>query len=328
MPQGEEVSAPLVTVGVFGYNHERYITEAVGSVLDSTFTDIEVWVVDDGSSDGTARAIRDFVADRSDPRVSVIADGQNKGLAARINDVLDRSRGQWLAILGGDDAYLPTGLRSLVDGIEPSADVIWGDLDVVSASGEPLGYSRPRDTWQRPAAIRYSVAGSPEADIYRYNNFITGTSPLVRVCAVKAAGGYRVGARNEDLDMWLRLAPNHGFKYVGASVARYRVVPGSNSRSEGAAVRDQAELVAALRRSRGYSEPGLARLLSMRWALSVSRTGGHPPVTLEELSTVSGIPIRDLRRALPRSVIDPLAGSVVAGIRRASHRFRRVGRDQ
>ena len=126
--------------------------------------------------------------------------------------------------------------------------------------------------------------------------------------------------------MWLRLGPNHGFKYVGTSVARYRVVPGSSSRSEGASVRDQAELAAALLVKGGYSESGLARLLAMRWALSVGRTKGRPPLSLDDLSIASGIPVAALRRELPRAVADPLAGSLVAGARRLSSRSRGAGR--
>jgi hypothetical protein len=156
--------------------------------------------------------------------------------------------------------------------------------------------------------------------MYRYNNFISGTSPLVRVSAVEAAGGYRVGARNEDLDMWMRLGQRYGFRYVGASVARYRVVPDSSSRSEEASVRDQAELVGRLRLGGGYSERGLARLLAMRWALSVGRTTGRPPVSLEELSRISGLPARALLRELPRAAVDPPAGSLVAGVRRLMRR--------
>lgn len=313
---------PLVTVGVFAYNHAPYIVEAVASVLDSTFPDIEVWVVDDGSKDRTADVAGDYLRSRADPRASLLADGRNKGLPARINEVAERARGEWLAILGGDDAYLADGLETLASAIEPGVDVIWGDLDVMDQSGGSAGYSRPRDTWQGPAARRYLRPGSPVEDIYRHNNFISGTSPLVRLAAVRAVGGYREGCRNEDLDMWLRLGRDHAFKYVGASVARYRVVPGSNSRSEGAAIRDQAELASRLLQQGGYSEQGLARLVAMRWALSVGRTRGRPPASLGQLSEVSGIPAAVLWRELPRAAADPLVGSVAAGAARIARGLR------
>ena len=318
---GESTARPLLTVGIFGYNHRRFIGEALTSVLESAFGDLEVWVVDDGSSDGTKEVVAAVLAERPDPRVQVLADGRNMGLPARINDVIDRARGDWLAILGGDDAYLPEGLGTLVGAIEPAAAVIWGDLEVMREDGTPKGFCRPRDTWQGPAALGYRQVGSPVADIYQFNNFISGTSPLVRIEAVRSVGGYYVGTRNEDLDMWLRLGPSHGFKYVGASVARYRVVPGSSSRSERAAVRDQAELAGRLRRAGGYSERGLARLLAMRWALSVARSKGRPPVSLGELANTSGLSLASLRRALPRAAIDPPAGSVAAGLRRARRRM-------
>ncbi|MGV1003176.1 MAG: glycosyltransferase family 2 protein [Candidatus Nanopelagicales bacterium] len=309
-------ASPLITVGIFGYNHERYIGGALASVLDSTHRDLEVYVVDDGSIDATASVMREFLADRPDDRVTLLADGENHGLANRLNEVVARAKGEWLGVLGGDDAYLPAGLASLVRGIEPGVDVLWGDLEVMDQHGAPAGYRRPAGTWQRPAARRYLVPGHPTADIFRYNNFVCGTSPLVRITAIREVGGYHPGARNEDLDMWLRLAPRHRFKYLGEPVARYRLVPGSTSRSELSALRDQAELLGRLRATGEYSEQGLARLLAMRWALAVGRSRGRPPLRLAAVADLAGLDRWLVLRALPRAGLDPLAGSLAAGLRR------------
>lgn len=324
-PPGAGAAAPAISVGVFAYNHRRFISEAVVSVLDSTFADLEVWVVDDGSTDGTAQVIEELAGRRQDPRMRVLSDGQNRGLAARINQVTAAASGEWLGILGGDDAYLPDGLAVLHGATDGSADVVWGDLEVMDETGRSRGYCRPRHTWQGRAALKYRTAGSPLDDLYRFNNFISGTSPLVRRTILEAVGGYRVGARNEDLDMWLRLAPDHGFKYVDRPVARYRLVSGSSSRSEATAVLDQAEMVRHLLTVGAYSEQGLARLLAMRWALSVGRTRGRPPASLRELSRLSGIPVARLRREVPRAALDPPVGSVMAGARRRLARDRRAG---
>lgn len=310
------VPTPSVSVGVFGYNHERYIVDAVQSVVDSSFQDWELFIVDDGSSDGTFEVVSLHVEDLADPRIRLIADGMNTGLAARLNQVTGLASGEWLAVLGGDDAYLPEGLATLVSGFEDGIDVVWGDLEVVDVEGASKGYARPRDTWQGSTARKYRTPAPPGLDILEFNNFVSGTSPLIRLQALRQVGGYTEGVRNEDLDLWLRMGRDHSFRYVDAPVARYRVVPGSSSRSEAAALRDQAEIVGRMVRADAYPRDRLARLLAMRWALSLGRSHGRSAVPLRELAAESGLSIREIGRQAPRAGFDPVALSVGAFVRR------------
>ena len=88
---------------------------------------------------------------------------------------------------------------------------------------------------------------------------------------------------------------------------------------------DQAELASLLRQRGGYSDRGLARLVAMRWALSVARSRGRPPVSFGQVVQASGLPAAALRRELPRAALDPVIGSVAAGLRRAVRRVRPGG---
>lgn len=305
----------LISVGVFGYNQEQFIAEAVSSVLSQSHTNLDIMIVDDGSSDRTLDRIHSTV--NGDYRVRVFHDGANTGLVPRMNLVLAAAKGQWLTVLGGDDAYLPTGIAEMARASEPGVSVIWGDLEVMGEHGRSKGYARPRDTWQGATARKYVLPARPLTDILRVNNFISGTTPMIRTEVLRNAGGYTEGTRNEDLDLWLRLAPDHLFRYVDTTVGRYRVVSGSSSRSEKLSVLDQAEIFRRFGDDPRYPQRGLGRLLAMRWALSVARSKGRPPVSLPVLSAVSGIPIRVLRRQLPSAAAAPLSGSVVAAMRKA-----------
>lgn len=313
--EGHE-AAPLVSVGVFAYNHEGFVVDAARSVVASTFADWELFVVDDGSSDATGEVASRWAAELSDPRVSVVRDGENRGLASRLNEVAGRARGTWLAVLGGDDQYLPDGIQALVAGTEPGVDVVWGDLEVMDEAGRSKGYARPSDTWQGSTARRYRHPGRPGPDLLRVNNFVSGTSPLVRLSTLRAAGGYTPGVRNEDLDLWLRLGHDHHFRYVDRPVARYRVVPGSSSRSEQAAVLDQARIAARMLEAGTYPREGLARLVAMRWVLSVARSRGRAPVSLRDVAQVSGLSRSELLRQVPRAGFDPVAMSATALVQR------------
>jgi glycosyltransferase involved in cell wall biosynthesis len=311
----EPLRTVTVTVGIFAYNHATFVGKAITSVLESTFRDWELIVVDDGSQDATSAAIR-MAVPTDDGRIRVVSDGLNVGLANRINQVMSMANAPWLSILGGDDAYLPEGLAHLVACIEGGADVVWGDLDVMDESGRSKGYARPRDTWQGSTARKYLRPGPVGHDILRVNNFVSGTSPLVRIQAVAQVGGYTPGCRNEDLDMWLRLGRDHSFRYVGSPVARYRVVPGSTSRSERAAVLDQAAIVRRLLSRGGYSPRELARLLSMRWLLMFARTRGRAEVGVTELAAAAGLPRTAILSQLPSAGAGPLIGSAKAYLRR------------
>jgi GNAT superfamily N-acetyltransferase len=139
---------------------------------------------------------------------------------------------------------------------------------------------------------------------------------MMRTQTLRAVGGYTEGVLNEDLDMWLRLAPDHLFQYVNKPVGRYRVVHGSSSRSEARMTLDQAKIFKRLATDPRYSRKGLARLLAMRWVLSFARTYGKPPVSLAELGGESELGKRSLVRQLLPAAVTPVWGSAVAWIRR------------
>jgi hypothetical protein len=137
------------------------------------------------------------------------------------------------------------------------------------------------------------------------------------------AGGYDPDVRTEDFDMWLRIGWTTRVRYVAAPVGRYRVVPGSTSRSERVNTLDQARIMgkhwptAEPSNARGY-----ARLAAMRWALAVGRGKGRSAVSLREVAAESGIPYRLLLREVPAAAVRPTAGAVFSAVRLAVRRAR------
>jgi succinoglycan biosynthesis protein ExoO len=146
--QPSDASAtPEVSVIIPAYNTEAYIAQAIASALDQTLSNIEVIVVDDASTDGTAA-----IAQRiPDPRLCVYRHPQNLGAAAARNQALKKARGTWVAVLDSDDWYAPERLEILVQlADEHNADMIADDLwyieeqgttpwgTLISQSGEPI----------------------------------------------------------------------------------------------------------------------------------------------------------------------------------------------
>jgi glycosyltransferase involved in cell wall biosynthesis len=123
---------PLVSVIVTAYNHERYIAAAIQSVIDQTYHDYELIVVDDGSTDGTSDRVLAFADD------ILLVRQENQGIAASRNTGIRHARGQLLAFLDGDDLWEPDKLAHHVaaaksrprsglivaDGVQFSGDTI------------------------------------------------------------------------------------------------------------------------------------------------------------------------------------------------------------
>src|SRR5688572_18703489 len=110
---------PRISVVVPAYNCAPYIRASVSSVLSQTFSDLEVIVVDDGSTDATIHELSTF----SDPRLIVIRNPTNQGVSHATNTGVGRARGDYLAALAADDVWLPTKLERQVAHLESNPDL-------------------------------------------------------------------------------------------------------------------------------------------------------------------------------------------------------------
>jgi len=129
--------APCVSVGMPVFDSEVTITAAIRSILNQTFSDWELLIIDDGSSDGTIRLARAY----SDPRIHVFSDGTHQGLAARLNQLVRVSGGKYFARMDGDDVSYPERLALQVKYMErhPEVDLLGGGVLVFGRDGKPLG---------------------------------------------------------------------------------------------------------------------------------------------------------------------------------------------
>ena len=104
--------APKISVIMPAYNSEKYIGEAIESILNQTFTDFEFIILNDGSTDNTAKIIKEYV--KKDKRIRFINSKKNQGFIASLNKCLDVSVGQYIAKMDSDDISLPERLEKQV----------------------------------------------------------------------------------------------------------------------------------------------------------------------------------------------------------------------
>jgi glycosyltransferase involved in cell wall biosynthesis len=111
--------SPKVTVLLPVYNGERYLHEAIESVLDQSFADFELLIVNDGSTDHSVEIIQSY----SDPRIRLLHNEKNLGLIATLNKGLDLTRGEYIARMDCDDVSLPSRLEKQVNFMDSKPDV-------------------------------------------------------------------------------------------------------------------------------------------------------------------------------------------------------------
>ena len=115
---------PVISIGMPVFNASRTLADSVASILQQDYTDWELLILDDGSTDGTAELARSF----ADPRIRVLADGRNRGLAARLNEAVGLSRGEYFARMDGDDIAYPQRLARQLEYLRqhPEVDLVGG----------------------------------------------------------------------------------------------------------------------------------------------------------------------------------------------------------
>jgi glycosyltransferase involved in cell wall biosynthesis len=172
------------------YNSGPWLAEAVRSVGDPPPPGVEVIVIDDGSTDGSAEALAGW------PRITVLQQ-PNAGPAAARNRGLAAARGEFVAFLDADDRWLPGRTAALVAGPLPAADFLYEDYRIVDVATGAVG------TMLCPAL----PAGAAAAPVLLRHNIISSSTVVAPRAALAAAGGFREDLRlGEDWDLWLRLA--------------------------------------------------------------------------------------------------------------------------
>lgn len=131
------IAAPTVTIAMPVFNGGTQLGAALASILAQTFTDWELLLIDDGSSDGAIAALPANL----DLRICILSDGTNVGLAARLNQAIDMARGKYFARMDHDDITHPERIEQQVRFMEanPGIDLLGAKCISVSESGEILG---------------------------------------------------------------------------------------------------------------------------------------------------------------------------------------------
>lgn len=270
---------PYVSVVVPAYNAERYIAATVGSALDAREPDVEVLVVDDGSTDRTVAAVHAI----DDPRITVISIAASGGPSRPRNIGIRQARAPYVSLLDSDDLLKPGKLAASVAALEryPSAGFAFGDYERMDEDGNvfetSFSYAYPvfRRIKSQPAGDGWQLI--PQRELARallYENFI-GTSGVVlrRDLAMELDGFDETIAFGEDSDLWFRLAHRCDALYSASVGHSYRVHPTSLVRSN-PPIRNAACRIQVMRREKArWRDRAARRQLDRRIARNLDVIG-------------------------------------------------------
>lgn len=272
------------------FNSERFVAEAIESVLGQTFGELELIVIDDGSTDRSREIVSQFA--RLDSRVRLVANHSNLGVGRASNRAWRVARAPYIARLDSDDVALPDRLSKQVSFLDahPEVAVVGGALIRIDERGAhgsistfPTSERGIRATLQRHNCIAHSAA-------------------LIRRSALHDIGGYRLNEAG-DFDLWLRLSERWPLANLAEPVVLYREHREQVTRTsyERQAAATLAARASAKARRAGRKDP-----------LAASPELNHYPFALTHVA------VRDIADRSARTCLELAAADAVAGHHRSS----------
>jgi len=210
---------PRVSVIIPAYNAARYLPFAIDSVIAQSYTDWEIVLVDDGSTDNT-RALADSYRPILQDKLQYIYQ-TNRGLPAARNTAMRAARGEFLALLDADDVWLPHRLArgvAIMDA-DPQTGLVHARVKRINPEGNIIG--------ELPVELRH-LSGYIARNIYTRRAHIVCPTVLFRVRCLDSAGWFDESMRaTEDRDLWFRIAQHDKIAYIDEVLAYYRLSPSS-----------------------------------------------------------------------------------------------------
>ncbi|HEY9633636.1 MAG TPA: glycosyltransferase family A protein [Coleofasciculaceae cyanobacterium] len=207
---------PKVSVVIPAYNAMAYLPETVDSVLRQTFTDFEVLIINDGSSDN----IVEWASGVKDPRVKLISQ-ENQGVSIARNTGIAQAQGEYIAFLDADDLWEATKIEAQVRCLDsnPEVGLVHTWMLLVNKQGKSTGRV---------------MSSQAEGNVWKQlveKNTIACSSVMVRRCCFETIGVFEPNLNfAEDWDMWIRIASRYPFAVIKQPLYYYRQLPNSLSK--------------------------------------------------------------------------------------------------
>ena len=211
---------PLVTIFTPVYNCEKYIAETIQSALDQTFNDFEYLIIDDCSTDNSLGIIESF----KDPRIRLIKNKSNQGIAYNRNLAIELSKGKFIAMMDADDISLPKRIEKQVNFLSFKEDygIVGTGVFNIRENGDDNGDD-----------VQFSLPDRLIPSRMLFNNYIYTSSVMIRKKNLtKSLRFNKDFIVAEDYELWLRLIRTCKIGHVREKLIKYRMHEGSISNTK------------------------------------------------------------------------------------------------
>ncbi len=233
---------PKVSIIMLSYNYGYYLSNAIESVLNQSYSDYELIIIDDCSDDGSDSIIREYAS--KDDRIKFFINPKNRGIAFSFNSGLDKCTGQYIGYISSDDIWERNRLEAGVSILDskPRIHYVHSNLGIIDDKGMFTGQT-VHDLYHSPTG-KYS--GNLFDTLIR-GNFICFSSLLLRS---KTITGININPDLKYLNDWqflLEISERGNFHYINDALARYRVHSHSTNLDKIGYITDYIKLVEIMR---------------------------------------------------------------------------------
>ncbi len=214
------MNQPLVTIGVPAYNHEKYIGDCINSIIDQPYDNIELIIINDGSTDNTHHIIKSYEKKCKERFTRfVYINRENKGLAKTANEILNLAQGKYFKLLASDDKLHIESIKPFVKELEKGYDIVYGKLILISENNVEI----KEINGLFGIGFNYSIESFNICDALLAPQ-ISGSPWIIRTDILKSIGGFDEKSPIEDWELLCRVLVK-GLKknFIEKVSAYYRV---------------------------------------------------------------------------------------------------------
>jgi glycosyltransferase involved in cell wall biosynthesis len=213
---------PLVTIIATCYNHEAYVLDCLEGIRSQTYTNTQLIITDDSSTDQSAKIIAKWI-DTNHIKCQFIHHSVNIGLNRTLNEAIHLAKGQYIAHISTDDVWLPDFLSTYIAEFEKrpqECGLVYGNSYVIDETGYRLPYLRKRPDFHPEGYVLFDLIKE---------TFLTSQAVLMKNDYLERVGWYDENLVYEDFDIWTRLAEVCEFAFCPEILSNYRFVKTSLS---------------------------------------------------------------------------------------------------
>lgn len=205
--------SPLVSIVIPCYNHEKYVQNCIQSVIDQTYNNIELIIIDDGSKDNSFKKIQEMTSKCKKRFVRFeFRHRTNKGLSSTLNESLEWCKGEYYAPIASDDILMPNKTQIQVDYLIKNADTsgVYGGVHFIDDENNIF------------KTVIFEKENYDFETIFLGKHKLYACTQMMRMDSIRKIGGYKDGCPVEDWYMWLKLSQIGRVSNIKEIFTKYR----------------------------------------------------------------------------------------------------------